>query len=96
MPDSFINMIGLLFQDAIVFVDINNQVLEPFEFHRGVCQGCPIAPYVFMIVVETWSSAHITRMGWFVHNPSGPMQYSAILMVTLYPQWGLITLLLLR
>ena len=29
-------MIRLLFQDAFVSIDINNQVTEPFELHRGV------------------------------------------------------------
>lgn len=41
MLNSFINMIKLLFQVVNVFVNINNQVIEPFELHKGVLQGCP-------------------------------------------------------
>ena len=44
MLHSFIHMIGLLFQDVVVSINVNNQVTEPFELHRGVHQGCPLAP----------------------------------------------------
>lgn len=53
MLDSFTNMINLLFLDAIIFVDSNSQVLEPFELHGGVCQGSTLAPCVLIIVAET-------------------------------------------
>lgn len=52
MPRFFIHMIALLFQDVVVSININNQVAEPFELHRGVHQGCPLAPYLFIIVAK--------------------------------------------
>jgi hypothetical protein len=52
MHTSFICMIRLLFQDATIFVDIDNQRTQPFGIHQGVCQGCHLAPYLFIIVAE--------------------------------------------
>lgn len=58
MPNSFINMmIRLLFRDTIVSININKQVTEPFEVHRGIHRGCPLAPYLFIIVVEALNVA---------------------------------------
>ena len=53
MPIAFINMIRMLFYDVNVSTNINNQVTKPFEFHRGIHHCCPLAPYLFIITVET-------------------------------------------
>lgn len=45
-------MIRLLLCDASVFTNINDQAIEPFGLHRGVHLGCPVAPHLFIIVVE--------------------------------------------
>lgn len=45
MPSAFIKLIRMLFYDATIFVDINNQVTKSFEVHGGNPQGCPLAPY---------------------------------------------------
>ena len=52
MPNSFTHMIRLLFQDAVVSVNIHNQATLPFELHSGVRQGCPLASYLFIIIME--------------------------------------------
>lgn len=52
VPSLFIHMIRLLFQNVVVSVKINNQVTKPFAIRRDVRQGCPLAPYLFIIVVE--------------------------------------------
>lgn len=52
MPNSFINMIRLLFQDVAISVNINNQASKPFGIHRRVHQGCHLAPDMFIIVGE--------------------------------------------
>ena len=49
MPIVFIKMIRMLFHDANVSIHINNQATKAFELHRGVRQGCPLAPYLFII-----------------------------------------------
>jgi len=38
------------------FDHINNQATKPFELHRGVCQGCHLAPYLFIITGEALSN----------------------------------------
>lgn len=65
MPNSFINMIRLLFRDAIVSININKRVTKPFEVHRGIHHGCPLAPYLFVIIVEALNAAvkYITMIG---------------------------------
>lgn len=55
MLNTFINTIRMLFQDMVVFVDINNQVTQHFDLHRGVHKGCPLAPYLFISSVEALS-----------------------------------------
>jgi hypothetical protein len=50
MPSAFIKLIRMLFYDATIFVDINNQVTKSFEVHGGIPQGCPLAPYLFIIM----------------------------------------------
>lgn len=52
MPHSFTNTIRMLFQDVTVFVNINNQATKLFELHKGVQQGCMLASYLFILVVE--------------------------------------------
>ena len=51
MPNSFINMITLLFQNVVVSINIYNQVVKLLGIHRNACQGCPLAPHMFIIVV---------------------------------------------
>ena len=52
MPSTFVKTISILFHDATVSVNIHNQATKPFELHRGVCQGCPLAPYLLIITGE--------------------------------------------
>lgn len=50
MLNSIIDMIRLLFQNVVVSININNQVIKPFGIHKGARQGCPLPPYLFNIV----------------------------------------------
>lgn len=52
MPSTFIKMIRMLFHDAIIYFNINNKTTQPFGLHRGVQQGCPLAPYIFIITTN--------------------------------------------
>ena len=57
VPIVFIKMIRMLFHDANASININNQVTKAFELHRGVHQGCLLAPYLFKITAKTLNVA---------------------------------------
>lgn len=45
-------MTQLLFYGATANVKVNGSQSPEFGIHWGVRQGCPLAPYLFLIVVE--------------------------------------------
>jgi len=49
-------MTMLLFQGARASVKVNGSQSQSFPIQRGVRQGCPLAPYLFLIVVEVMNS----------------------------------------
>lgn len=49
MPTIYIKMVRMLFHDANVSININNQVTNPFELHKVVCQGCLLAPICLLL-----------------------------------------------
>ena len=51
-PLLFIDMVKLTMKDAEAAITINGQVSPSFKIHRGVRQGCPLAPFLFLIVGE--------------------------------------------
>ena len=51
-PQAFIKMVSLLFHDALACVKLNGDPSPYFPIQRGVCQGCPLALYLFLIVAE--------------------------------------------
>jgi hypothetical protein len=51
-PSEFINMSKLLFRDARACVSVNGRLTEKFTITQGVRQGCPLAPYLFLIIGE--------------------------------------------
>lgn len=53
--ESFIQMTKFLFVDAHAMVNINRQSSNHFLIRRGVMLGCPLAPYIFLLVVEVLS-----------------------------------------
>jgi hypothetical protein len=55
-PEEFIGMTKLLFHDATVCIKINGTQTTAFAIERGVRQGCPLAPYLFLIVVEVMNA----------------------------------------
>lgn len=53
----------MLFQDTTIYVNFNNKVTKPFGLHRGVRQGCPLAPYIFIIMAKTLNATIKHTMG---------------------------------
>jgi hypothetical protein len=51
-PREFTNMLKLLFEGAQASVSVNGKSTDKFKISQGVRQGCPVAPYLFLIVGE--------------------------------------------
>jgi hypothetical protein len=45
-------MVRLLFKNAAARVSINGQSSQAFPIQQGLRQGCPLAPYLFLVVGE--------------------------------------------
>jgi len=57
IPDTFTHIVQMLLQDASASVLINGQISSSFAIQRGVRQGCPLAPYLFLLVGEAFNVA---------------------------------------
>jgi hypothetical protein len=51
-PPLFLNMTRLLFHNAVARVSINGKSTPAFPIQQGVRQGCPLVPYLFLVVGE--------------------------------------------
>ena len=54
---SFINWISLFYTDIQSFIINNGWSGGLFELGRGVRQGCPLSPYIFILCVEVLATA---------------------------------------
>jgi hypothetical protein len=52
IPEHFLRMVQVLFSGATSSVNLNGGNSEVFDVQRGVRQGCPLAPYLFLFVGE--------------------------------------------
>lgn len=57
LPVGFTCMVKMLLEDAKAAVSINGACSGSFAICRGVRQGCPLAPYLYIIVAEALSTA---------------------------------------
>jgi hypothetical protein len=62
-PSEFVDMLKILFQDAEACVKVNGSVSDSFRIERGVRQGYPIAPYLFLIAVEVLNRMVTAKVG---------------------------------
>ena len=51
-PPSFIGLVKLTLVDAAAAININGIISPSFRIERGVRQGCPLAPLLFLIIGE--------------------------------------------
>jgi hypothetical protein len=51
-PQDYINMVKLLFEGARARVSVNGSPTNFFQVNQGVWQGCPLVPYLFLIMRE--------------------------------------------
>jgi hypothetical protein len=54
--DKFMGMMQMLFKDATANAKINGSQTTPFKIGREVWQGCPLAPYLFLIVAKVMNA----------------------------------------
>lgn len=57
ISETFTKWVNLLFVNASAAVNLNGNLGNYFKAKRGVRQGCPLAPYLFLIVGEVLTHA---------------------------------------
>lgn len=45
-------MVNTLFTNASTFVSINNSLSSWISLHRSIQQGCPLAPYLYVLTID--------------------------------------------
>jgi hypothetical protein len=55
-PTEFVGMTQMLFKDAAASVKVNGAQIATFQIGRGVRLGCPLAPYLFLLVAEVMNA----------------------------------------
>jgi len=57
IPATFMKLVNMLLLDASIVVSINGKLSNSFDIQHGVRQRCPLAPYLFLLVGETFNIA---------------------------------------
>nr|XP_037275849.1 secreted RxLR effector protein 78-like [Rhipicephalus microplus] len=52
LPASFVQVIRLLYSDLRCHVVVNGSTTDTFQYTRGIRQGCPLGPTLFVLAIE--------------------------------------------
>jgi hypothetical protein len=62
----WITWTSIFYQEAETQVLVNGQPGAKFEMERGVCQGCPMAPYLYLFVQD--------MLGYMINDPTNGIE----------------------
>lgn len=51
-PNSFIDMVKLLYARSTVQINVNGVLTDPFEIEKGVKQGCPVSAALYILAIN--------------------------------------------
>jgi len=55
MAQKLISFVKFLFQNVQVMVCFDGGIIKPFKMKGEVKQGCPLAPYLFILISEIFN-----------------------------------------
>lgn len=64
----FVIMTQMLFLGAPIYILVNGQTTRDFAIEHGMQQGCPLAPYLFLIVGQTFNLTVLKELKGKIHN----------------------------
>ncbi|PIK38446.1 pol-like protein [Apostichopus japonicus] len=67
----FIRWVSLLYKDVTSMVTVNGFTSGPFPVRRGVRQGCPLSPLLYVLFSETLSTSLDRCLGFRPFNVPG-------------------------
>lgn len=59
VSEKFIKWVKLLFANATTIIYLDESLGNSFKVERGIRQGCPLVPYLFLIVGKVFT--HIIK-----------------------------------
>ena len=59
--DKFIDWIKVIYSERKSYVINNGYLTDRISMQRGIFQGCPISPYLFLFVIEIMASVNSTE-----------------------------------
>ncbi|PIK45260.1 pol-like protein [Apostichopus japonicus] len=74
----FIRWVSLLYKDVTSIVTVNGFTSGPFPVRRGVRQGCPLSPLLYVLFSETISTSLDRCLGFRPFNVPGGARFKCV------------------